>query len=138
MIIPSKYTLLGFSLIILISFITWEFLKPKEGISTALFDVKNIDSAQIYNSVSRKSITVINKEDLNKISIQLQKLKKINPDRTNINTSFVELIFFTNSERSITVRIMNNAFNGILIHTNDLFYKNDSLYTVVTTFLNPN
>jgi len=130
---PSKYTILGYSLTIFILFALWQFLKPKEGRSYLLFETKNIDSIQIYES--GKTVTVTAIKDLTIISKELKKSRPVDPDRINLNTGFVDLLFFIKNKRDpLNVRIWYNV-DGVLINANDSFYKNDNLNTFVRTFL---
>ena len=133
---PSKYTILGYSLTIFILFGLWQFLKPKEERSYLLFETKNIDSIQIYES--GKTVTVTAIKDLIIISKELKKSRPVDPDRINLNTGFVDLRFFIkNTHKPLSVKILYNV-NGVLINANDSYYKNDSLNTFVRTFLNEN
>ncbi|NJO24660.1 MAG: hypothetical protein HC867_01050 [Bacteroidia bacterium] len=112
----------------------WLFLKPKNGINPILFDFKNIDSIQIYQSGKTKML--IDSKVLKKISSQLKIASLINPDRMNINTDFVDLFFFTNRrKKTYSIRILYNKFHGPVISAGDLYYKNDSLNILVAEYL---
>lgn len=129
-----KYKVFGYIVVAFIIFMLWLFLKPKEGLNAVLFDADNIDSILIYRA--DKKIVLDSLYDIASISKEVKMCKRVFPDRVNINTGFVDLLFFVkNQKESYTVRIMYNYYNGILINANDLYYKNDNLNKIVIRYL---
>ncbi|MBC7587542.1 MAG: hypothetical protein H7178_04205 [Chitinophagaceae bacterium] len=93
----NKYTILkyfcsGFFLLFILL-----MLKPKRNIEPLLFNPKNIDSIQISHG---DTITTINKtDDLRSVCKQLEKCREITVSDTKINTGFIDLNIFINTQK---------------------------------------
>ncbi len=129
----SLLKIFGISITLFSLLLLWFFLKPNEEIDNRLLNPNNIDSIHLRKSNS--SVTIKSKNEIYSICNQLQKSRLVRPDRININTGFIDLVFFIQN-KPILIRIIYNRYNGTIIRANDSFYKNDSLNAIVLTLMN--
>jgi hypothetical protein len=122
-----KQKIFGLSLVAFI--FLWLFLwyKPKTGIDPNIKKADRIDSVVITKF--QQNFTVTSRKDISSISTILTNaavVKKM--DRENINTDAYSMNFYTKgNEQPEEIRVLFNYYHGIVINTNGIYYRGDSL-----------
>ena len=132
---PQGYTknvTLGIAFISIIVISWFLFFYSKKDFNKHILNPQNIDSIEVYNP--KFNFTIVNKKQIQTISKELQKAKKINLDKTNINRGFTDLFFSLKNNKEERIRIYDNAYHGFIIVSHNTFYKNDSLIYLINEF----
>jgi len=119
----------GRTVVMIIIFILWLIIKPKNKTPIGELTTQNIDSIQIVLDENKTTIT--DKNDLARICRQLQNLKSSKPERIKINTKVIYLYMFI-KQKKVPLRIIYGYYDGIIIEIDNLYYKNDSLNILIS------
>lgn len=121
-------------MILFFGFWLWLMLKPEVGLKPLLLEIKNIDSIEMDKSGEIISIT--DTKEIEKITNALQKSILTTPEKIKLSSDFTELNFFINGKNeNENIRMMSNEHDGVLFNSNYSYYKNESLYQIISSFI---
>ncbi len=129
----DRYKVFGLSLVIFILLLLILWLMPRAGIDSWAYNGREIDSIHVvmYGSFSYTQIS--GRAEIDTISAKVRNCKPVEVKAIKISKLPFQIILYS-QKRKATLDFLDGHYDGKIIETNGVDYRNDELWDLVNTY----